>query len=69
MRPSITRVTTPASSSIFRCREIVGFETPRSPVTSADRGAPAAEPLDDVAAERMGEGLERIVSHFANYIV
>jgi predicted dithiol-disulfide oxidoreductase (DUF899 family) len=28
----------------------------------------AAESLDDVAAERVGEGFERIVSYFANYI-
>src|SRR5207237_1098060 len=41
VRPSITLVTTPASSSIRRCREIVGFETPRSPVTSATVAPPA----------------------------
>ena len=69
MRPSITRVTTPASSSILRWREMVGFETPRSLGHLADRRGAAAEPLDDVAAERMREGLERIVSHCANYIV
>src|SRR5262249_47408366 len=29
----------------------------------ADRGGAAAEPLDDVAADRMREGTERIISH------
>ena len=66
--PSITRLTTPASSSVFRCREIVGLDTPKSRVTSPDGRRAAAEPLHDVAAERMGERLERIVSHSANYI-
>ena len=39
------------------------------PARLADGGRPAAEPLHDLAAERMGERLERIVSHYANYIV
>ena len=39
--PSITRVTTPASSSSFRWREIVGFETPKSRVTSPTVAVPA----------------------------
>src|SRR5262249_19332048 len=34
----------------------------------ADGGHAAAEALDDVAAKRVREGFERIVSHFANYI-
>ena len=47
---------------------MVGFETPKSRVTSPTVAVPAAEPLDDVAAEGVREGFERIVSHFANYI-
>src|SRR3954451_10072919 len=31
-------------------------------------GGPAAEPRDDVTAERMGQRPEHIISHFANYI-
>src|SRR5213078_97760 len=38
--PSITRLTTPASSSSFRCREMVGLETPKSPVTSPTVATP-----------------------------
>ena len=34
----------------------------------ADGRGAAAEPLDDLAPERMRECLERIVSHCANYI-
>src|SRR4029078_6667760 len=40
VRPSITRLTTPASSSVLRCREIVGFETRKSPLTSATVALP-----------------------------
>src|SRR5262249_26090263 len=35
----------------------------------ADRGGPVAEPLHDLAADRVGERGERIVSHWANYMV
>jgi hypothetical protein len=38
--PSITRLTTPASSNIFRCREMVGLDTPKSPLTSPTVAAP-----------------------------
>src|SRR5205814_292324 len=38
--PSITRLTTPASSSSFRCREMVGLETPKSRVTSPTEAGP-----------------------------
>src|SRR5207248_854750 len=38
--PSITRLTTPASSSVFTCREMVGLETPKSRVTSPTVAAP-----------------------------
>ena len=51
---------------------MVGFETPRSRVASPTVAGAAAESLDDVAADRMSECLEHIVSHvshFANYIV
>ena len=47
---------------------MVGLETPKSRVTSPTVAGPAAEPFHDLAPERMGEGLERIVSHSANYI-
>src|SRR5207248_10299965 len=40
VRPSMTRVTRPASSSIFRWREIVGFDTPRPRVASPTVAAP-----------------------------
>src|SRR5829696_3845300 len=40
VRPSITRVTTPASSSIFGCREMLGFDTPRSRLASPTVAAP-----------------------------
>src|SRR5439155_2296913 len=38
--PSITRLTTPACSSIFRCLEMVGLETPKSRVTSPTEATP-----------------------------
>src|ERR1035437_108601 len=40
VRPTITRLTTPASSSIRRCREMVGFETPEPRVTSPTVAGP-----------------------------
>src|SRR6185436_11002003 len=42
VRPSTTRVTTPVSSSTFRCLEIAGFETPKPPVASPTVAGPAA---------------------------
>ena len=47
---------------------MVGLETPKSRVTSPTVAGPAAEPFDDLAPERMREGAERIVSHFANIL-
>ena len=44
-----------------------GFDTPRSRLADG-RGA-VAEALHDLAASRVRERGERIVSHFANYIV
>src|SRR5207237_113414 len=38
--PWIARLTTPASSSSFRCREMVGLETPKSRVTSPTVATP-----------------------------
>src|SRR5204863_5204936 len=38
--PSTTRRTRPASSSSFRCREMVGLETPKSRVTSPTVATP-----------------------------
>src|SRR5262249_33187137 len=40
VRPSTTRVTTPASSSSFRWREIVGLDTPRPRLASPTVAAP-----------------------------
>src|SRR5215211_5766493 len=42
VRPSITRVTTPVSSSTFRCFVIAGFETPKPCVASPTVAGPAA---------------------------
>jgi hypothetical protein len=43
---------------------MVGFDTPRSRLALADRRGAAAEPLDDLAANRVRKDGERIVSHF-----
>ena len=61
-------VTTPASSSIFRCREIVGLETPRSRVASPTVAVPPLSRSTMSRRSRVSERVERIVSHFANYI-
>src|SRR5215211_1793747 len=42
VRPSTVRTTTPARSSTFRCFEIVGFETPKPPVTTPTVAGPRA---------------------------
>src|SRR4051812_45153025 len=42
MRPSITRCTTPVSSSTFRCLEIAGLETPKPLVASPTVAGPPA---------------------------
>src|SRR4051794_747077 len=42
VRPSTTRVTTPVSSSTFRCFEMAGFETPKPAVASPTVAGPAA---------------------------
>ena len=42
VRPSTTRVTTPVSSSTFRCLEIAGFETANPRVASPTVAGPAA---------------------------
>ena len=42
VRPSTTRVTTPVSSSTFRCLEMAGFETPKPAVASPTVAGPAA---------------------------
>src|SRR6185437_3122335 len=42
MRPSITRVIAPASSSSFRCLLIAGLDTPKSPVASPTVSSPPA---------------------------
>ena len=63
-------VTTPACSSspqVAGDGRLGDAEAARSPPPTV--ALAAAEPLDDVAAERMGQGLEWIISHFANYMV
>ncbi len=47
---------------------MVGLDTPKSRVTSPTVATPPWNSLDDVAAKRMRERFERIVSHYANYI-
>src|SRR5262249_34985121 len=42
VRPSILRIPTPASSSTFTCREIVGFDTPKPSVASPIGTGPRA---------------------------
>src|SRR5215218_4074659 len=42
VRPSTIRVTTPVSSSTFRCLEIAGFETPNPRVASPTVAGPTA---------------------------
>src|SRR6185312_14132168 len=42
VRPSTTRVSTPVSSSTFRCLEIAGFDTPKPSVASPTVAGPTA---------------------------
>jgi hypothetical protein len=42
VRPWITRVTTPVSSSTLRCFVIAGFDTPKPAVASPTVAGPAA---------------------------
>src|SRR5215210_2071297 len=42
VRPAITRVTTPVSSSTFTCFEIAGFDTPKPDVASPTVAGPSA---------------------------
>ena len=53
VRPSTTRVTTPVSSSTFRCLEIAGLDTPKPAGRFADRRRTCGEAFDDAAADRM----------------
>jgi Bacterial protein of unknown function (DUF899) len=60
------RITTPASEHL----QVAGDGRLRHAEVAAglaDRCDAAAEPLDDLAANRVRKGGERIVSHFANY--
>ena len=47
---------------------MVGLETPKSSRHLSDGRRPAAEPLDDLAPQRVRERPEHIVSHCANYM-
>ena len=69
MRPSITRRDDPGLLEHLQVTRDGGLRDPEVLGSLANSRGAAAESLDDVAADRMSEGLEHIVSHFANYIV